>query len=275
MTARKLGGCLLVSFLALTAAAQEDPEKALWQAARRGDAATVKALLGQGVDVNAKFRYDATALSYACDRGHVEVVKILLEHGANPNVKDTFYGATPLQWAASPASDPPSMVNNYKIVSLLLEHGAEGAASVLQNGARSGSTELVEILLAKAKFSPETLTLALNAAQQSNQKETAVLLRGAGAVPPPRLSPETLQQYAGTYQDEAEQDYEFTVQESRLMGGPAGERKRALVPVGEHAFAASGGVRFQFQLEAGSVQGMILRDNRDVVHYKRVESKQP
>ena len=275
MTARQFGGCILVSFLALTAAAQEDPKKALWQAARRGDASTVKALLDQGVDVNTPFRYDATALSYACDRGHVEVVKILLEHGANPNVKDTFYGATPLQWASSPPSNPPSMENHYTIVGLLLEHGAEGAASVLQSGAGRGSTELVKIILAKEKFSPEILTVALDAAERSNQKETAALLRNAGAVPPPRLSPETLQQYAGTYQDEAGQDYEFTVQESRLMGGPAGQRKRVLIPVGEHAFAASSGVQVQFQLEAGSVQGMILRDNRDAVHYKRVENKQP
>ena len=273
MTARQFGGFILVSFLALTAAAQEDLKKAFWQAARRGDAAQVKALLDKGVDVNTKFRYDATALSYVCDRGHVEVVKLLLERGADPNVKDTFYGATPLAWASFPPSQPASMENHYKIVGLLLEHGAEGAASVLQRGARRGSTELVEVVLAKAKFAPETLTLALNAAEQSNHSDVAKLLRRAGAVPPPKLTSETLKQYAGTYQDEAGQDIEFALQEGRLMGGPKGQRKRALIPLGEHVFAAPGGVRIQFQLETGAVRGMILRDNRDVVYYKRVENK--
>lgn len=68
MTAKQFGGIVLVSFLALTAWAQDSPEKQFWAAARRGDAAQVKALLDQGVDVNTKFRYDATALSYASDR---------------------------------------------------------------------------------------------------------------------------------------------------------------------------------------------------------------
>ena len=71
--------------------------------ARKGDAAAVRRLLDAGVDPNTRFRYDATALSYACDRGHVEVVRLLLERGAEVNVKDTFYGATPLSWAISPA----------------------------------------------------------------------------------------------------------------------------------------------------------------------------
>ena len=85
------------------ASAPGDKAEALWEAARKGDATTVKKLLDDGVDVNTKYRYGATALSYACDRGHLEVVKVLLEHGADVNVKDTFYRATPLTWAASPA----------------------------------------------------------------------------------------------------------------------------------------------------------------------------
>src|SRR5438128_11965871 len=72
-------------------------------AARKGDAAAVKALLDEGVDVNTKFRYNATALFYACDHGHLEVVKVLLDHGADLNVKDTFYSFTPLMLAVSPA----------------------------------------------------------------------------------------------------------------------------------------------------------------------------
>ena len=81
------------------------PTKAeqLQEAARKGDAATVKKLLDEGVDVNTKFRYNATALFYACDHGHVDVVKVLLDHGAEMDVKDTFYGFTPLMLAAGPA----------------------------------------------------------------------------------------------------------------------------------------------------------------------------
>ena len=57
--------------------------------------------LGLPLHVNARWRYDTTALMMAARRGHAEVVKLLLEGGARPNVKDTFYGMTPLSSAAS------------------------------------------------------------------------------------------------------------------------------------------------------------------------------
>src|SRR3954467_12922942 len=98
---------LIVLFAATLAAGQAAPVSAqadeLSAAARRGDAAAVKKLLDDGVDPNTKFRYGVTALTYACDHGHLEVVKALLEHGADINVKDTFYGSTPLGLAMDPA----------------------------------------------------------------------------------------------------------------------------------------------------------------------------
>src|ERR671918_806840 len=94
---------LLISTLALAQAPPLTKAEQLQEAARKGDAATVKKLLDEGVDVNTKFRYNATALFYACDHGHVEVVKVLLDKGADMSVKDTFYGFTPLMLATSPA----------------------------------------------------------------------------------------------------------------------------------------------------------------------------
>ena len=79
--------------------------RAVGRGARKGDAAAVKKLLDEGVDVNTKFRYDRTALSFAADRGHVDVVKVLLERGADINAKDTFYNATPLTWTINPAME--------------------------------------------------------------------------------------------------------------------------------------------------------------------------
>ena len=83
-------------------AAPADKAEALAEATRKGDVAAVKKLLDEGVDVNTKFRYGATALAFACDRGHLDVVKLLLDRGADVNVRDTFYNATPLTWAAGP-----------------------------------------------------------------------------------------------------------------------------------------------------------------------------
>src|SRR4029453_17979521 len=101
---------LLIALAAVVALAQAPPPTKAEQfqdAARKGDAAAVKKLLDEGVDVNTKFRYNATALFYACDHGHVEVVKVLLDRGAAMDLKDTFYGFTPLMLATRPAPKNP------------------------------------------------------------------------------------------------------------------------------------------------------------------------
>lgn len=77
MTRQRIILLSLALLLSLTICAQDLNEE-LWTAARKGDAAAVKALLAKGADVNAKFRYGATALSYAADKGHLEVVKVVL-----------------------------------------------------------------------------------------------------------------------------------------------------------------------------------------------------
>src|SRR6476659_7879160 len=98
----KLALVLLTALVSMQAPPLTKAEQ-LQDAARKGDAATVKKLLDEGVDVNTKFRYNATALFYACDHGHVDVVKVLLDKGADLTLKDTFYGFTPLMLAISPA----------------------------------------------------------------------------------------------------------------------------------------------------------------------------
>ena len=79
---KKTSLLLGMSLLAATVAARppqtpQAPEKvdkaeALAAAARKGDAAAVTKLLEDGVDVNTKFRYGTTALSFAADHGHLE-----------------------------------------------------------------------------------------------------------------------------------------------------------------------------------------------------------
>ena len=87
---------------AVQQASASDRADALSEAARRGDAAKVKQLLDDGVDVNTKFRYDRTALSFAADRGHLEVVKLLSSAAPTLNVKDTFYNATAADLGGQP-----------------------------------------------------------------------------------------------------------------------------------------------------------------------------
>src|SRR5262245_50940140 len=200
--------CCLV--LLASGAPPADVKEELWAAARRGDAATVKALLDKGADVNARTPYGATALSFAADKGHLDVVKLLLDRKADVNAKDTFYNATPLSWAL--------MRERWDIIKLMVEAGAKDAASVLRSAVAAGQTEVVRAVLDKAKPKPETLSAVLAAAKKP---EIAELLTKAGAKPataaksaePKKAGPPpdqaTLKAYVGTY--ELPNAGEFTV----------------------------------------------------------------
>jgi ankyrin repeat protein len=138
--------CAIALSLAAPAVAQDQAE-ALSEAARKGDAAAVRKLLDEGVDVNTKYRYNRTALSYAADRGHVAVVKLLLERGADINLKDTFYGATALSWAVSPAMERKPA--HTEVVDLLLQHGgipADNLSDALAAATRAKLTDVVAML---------------------------------------------------------------------------------------------------------------------------------
>ncbi|HYG09579.1 MAG TPA: ankyrin repeat domain-containing protein, partial [Pyrinomonadaceae bacterium] len=210
---------LLLLFLPAAAHAArpaQDQNEQLFEAARKGDVATVKALLDRGVDVNTKFRYGATALSYASDKGHLEVVKLLLERKADVNVKDTFYGATPIIWAAQKG--------HAKIVEALIAGGAEGREDALQIGAGEGQLELVKVVLAAGGLNAEALTGALSAATRAKHAEIVEVLTKAGAMPPPaadfQVDAETLKTYAGTYKSPAGNDFAVALKDGKLVAGP-------------------------------------------------------
>ncbi len=213
---------LFLFFLPLTILAQDARQALndeLWTAARKGDAAAVKTLLDRGADVNAKFRYGATALSYAADKGHVEVVKLLIERGADVNVKDTFYKSPPIIWATLKGHAP--------IVQALLDKNAEGIDNVLGIAAGEGKVEVVRIVLAKGGAKTESLSSALAAAEKNKHAEIVEMLKKAGAVPPPKadfqVDLETLKSYEGTYRNERAIELTVSIKDGKLIAVQAGQ----------------------------------------------------
>lgn len=94
-------GCLAVMALLLMATyktTRQTPAD-LWSAAKRGDMVVAKLAIRDGVKVDSRTSYGATALNYAAERGHLKVVNFLVEAGADVNNTDTFYRFTPLSWA--------------------------------------------------------------------------------------------------------------------------------------------------------------------------------
>ena len=69
----------------------------LIRAAEKDSMAAVELLIELGFDVNARSR--TAPLHEAARHGNVEIIRLLLEHGADPNVRDGEFGATPAGWA--------------------------------------------------------------------------------------------------------------------------------------------------------------------------------
>jgi ankyrin repeat protein len=260
---------LLALALAAPAAAQDAKQalnEQLYEAARKGDAAEVKALLDKGADVNAKFRYGATALFKAAERGNTEVVKLLIERGADVNVKDTFYGATAISWAMQKG--------HTGVVRAILAKSTEEAGDVLLTGVGSGNAEMVSAALESGgKIPAEALTAALISAGSDPKNAPVVeLLKKAGAQPPPEVDAATLQSYVGKYKGDPGPEITVTLKDGKFIatggGGPL-----TLMALDQKTFrpVEFGGVTFTFNVEGGKVTGMSLKQGENTTTIKRVE----
>lgn len=80
------GGHMKIALLLVTrqgTVKQEDLDHALQAAAEMGRTDTVRQLLEQGADVNARGRHDEPPVYWAAVNGHSDVVRILLRHGSS------------------------------------------------------------------------------------------------------------------------------------------------------------------------------------------------
>jgi len=120
-------------------------------ATMRGNTAAVELLLRAGAEVNIGMESGSTPLMFASLNGHCDIVEALLRGGADVNGPDT-HGRTPLHAAAAGIGGGKHAL---RIVSLLLEHGADANARDSQTQctplfwAASGGaqSEIFELLL--------------------------------------------------------------------------------------------------------------------------------
>ena len=114
-------------------------------AAKSGDATAVKALLKQGVDVNAAQGDGMTALHWAATNGDVAITQMLLSAGANVRATTRLGGITALHLA--------TQGGQAQVAAALIAGGAEPnlatalGATPLMLAARSGNTETVTRLI--------------------------------------------------------------------------------------------------------------------------------
>ncbi len=133
---------LSLALMAVLAAAPDTPP--VVEAAKNGDEAALRALVLDGVDVNATAGDGSTALLWASHRDLPESVALLIEAGADVNRANDL-GATPL-WAAGENG-------GVAVAGLLLDAGADPNRALrhgetpLMAAARAGSARVAEMLL--------------------------------------------------------------------------------------------------------------------------------
>lgn len=127
-----------------SAHSQSNRDEALIAAAKRGDAPSVKKLIGEGASVKARDGRGATALLAATHGNHIEVARLLIAAGADVNAKDSIEDSPFLYAGAEGRND---------ILKMTLAAGAD-----LKSTNRYGGTALIP---AAHHGHPETVKILL------------------------------------------------------------------------------------------------------------------
>ena len=227
------GALVVASIALLLGQGSQAANEALWQAARDGDTAGITAALAKGADVNAKSRYDVTALIFAAGSGRLDAVKLLISRGADVNAQDTFYRARAAEMA---------ITNGYADVAVyLLQNGADGDG-LLAMGVQTNNEAVVKAAVS-GKVSRQALQNALTLANNMKREAFLPLIKAAFDKLPPETAPAytvdpgVLPKYAGNYRDAASGvTMTVTVQNGALMGQMQGQPQVRLVPTAENVF---------------------------------------
>ena len=141
----RFGGLWMLVMLSVAGLTAAGPDLRLVRAAAEQDAQTVRALLDEGIDVNAARADGATALLWATHWDDLDTTDLLLRAGANVNAADD-HGVTPLERACENGS--AAMVKKLLAANAEVNAAQASGLTPLMTAARTGKLAVVETLLA-------------------------------------------------------------------------------------------------------------------------------
>jgi hypothetical protein len=121
-------------------------DRALFEAARRGDIGDIADLLNAGASANASLPGDGSPLIAAADRGSLDAVLLLLDRGADPNMPVRGDGSPLIAAAREGHTD---------VVKLLIDRGAHvelvvpGDENALIQASGSGRIDVARLLVSR------------------------------------------------------------------------------------------------------------------------------
>jgi hypothetical protein len=202
------------------------PIEDLLDAARTGDLPSVQALIGKGVAIETKNPYGQTPLYLAAISGREEVVRYLLDKGASPDVKDTFYKASMLDFVLQR--------KHYGVARMLIAKSTAPPDEILASVAQDGNAGLLASFLRTGKPNQAALDKAYAAALEGKMTEVAAMLKKAGAsepAPAVAVDSKTLESYAGTYKSgQLPLDIKAFVKDGKLYMQATGQSEFPLKP---------------------------------------------
>jgi ankyrin repeat protein len=253
---------VLLIFAASVGLCAGDVNEDLLEAAHTGDLSAVQALIGKGAALETKTAYGQTPLYLAAMNGREEVVRFLLDKGANPDVHDSFYHASMLDFVL--------MRKHYGVAKMLIRKGTANPDRILATVAEAGNADLVEALLEAGKPSQPALDKTYEAALSEKQTDVAALLKKAGAHEPAPafvVDAKTLEVYAGTYKsDQIPLDIKASTKEGRLYFQATGQPEFALKPKSATQFEFAPA---QVEVEFDSPSSFTLKQGGGSYHFKK------
>ena len=201
-----------LALVLLLTGAQTAPDEALLDAAQQNDLPGVRQALERGADVNAKTRYNATALLYAAINANMEMVRLLVDQDADLTVEDTFYGFTAIGMAGG----------NLDIVRYLIEAGSPGASDALALAIAREDLPLLEAAAARNDVPDSTVAAGHALVVDSGSTEMALVLETAMSSRPGAansivtLPASDLEALSGSYRQEEGGTIVVTYEDGRL-----------------------------------------------------------